>query len=138
MWNKYSQHSARSFSLILIVIGIVSTLAFSFVDRDTALDNEVNSQATGLLSFNVGLERDILISGAAIKDDFGDALVVADLNGDGQMDLAIGAKEYEPGSASNLGAVFVFFGPLTDAVLSATDAPLTIIGPRVTKALAPV
>ena len=65
----------------------------------------------------------------ASKDDFGDALVVADLNGDGQMDLAIGAKEYEPGSASNLGAVFVFFGPLTDAALSAADAPLTIVGP---------
>ena len=129
MWNKYSQHSARSFSLILLVIGIASTLAFSFADRDTSLDNEVNSQATGPLSFNVGLERDILISGMASKDDFGDALVVADLNGDGQMDLAIGAKEYEPGSASNLGAVFVFFGPLTDAALSAADAPLTIVGP---------
>ena len=129
MWNKYSQHSARSFSLTLLVIGIVSTLAFSFVDRDTSLDNEVNSQATGPLSFNVGLERDILISGVASKDDFGDALVVADLNGDGQMDLAVGAKEHEPGSVSNLGAVYVFFGPLTDSSISAASAPLVILGP---------
>ena len=89
MWNKYSQHSARSFSLTLLAIGIASTLAFSFVDKDTSLDNEVNSQATGPLSFNVGLERDILISGVASKDDFGDALVVADLNGYGKMDLSI-------------------------------------------------
>ena len=46
-----------------------------------------------------------MISGEGSADDFGDALVVADLNGDGQMDLAVGAKEHEPGSVSNLGAV---------------------------------
>ena len=35
------------------------------------------------------------------------------------MDLAVGAKEYEPGSVASLGAVFVFFGPLTAAAISA-------------------
>ena len=129
MWNKYSKHSIRYLSLILIGIGIASTLAFGFADRDKSVESQVHSQETEPLKFNIGLERDILISGAGSKDDFGDALVVADLNGDGQMDLAVGAKEYEPGSVANLGAVFVFFGPLTDAAISAANAPLTIIGP---------
>jgi len=129
MWNKYSKHSFRYLSLILIAIGIASTLAFSFADKDKSFDNQVHSQADDPLSFNIGMERDILISGVGTSDDFGDALAVADLNGDGQMDLAVGAKEHEPGSVSNLGAVFVFFGPLTDADISASNAPLTIIGP---------
>ena len=129
MWNKYSKHSIRYLSLILIGIGITSTLAFGFADRDKSVESQVHSQETELLKFNIGLERDILISGVGSKDDFGDALVVADLNGDGQMDLAVGAKEYEPGSVANVGAVFVFFGPLTDAAISAANAPLTIIGP---------
>ena len=129
MLYRYRQHSIRYVSLLLLTIGIVSTLAFGFLDTDKSVESQVHSQTTGPLKFNIGLERDLLISGVGKADDFGDALVVADLNADGQMDLAIGAKEYEPGSASNLGAVFVFFGPLTDAALSATDAPLTIVGP---------
>ena len=129
MWNKYRKHSIRYLSLILIGIGIASTLAFGFADRDKSVESQVHSQETEPLKFNIGLERDILISGAGSKDDFGDALVVADLNGDGQIDLAVGAKEYEPGSVANLGAVFVFFGPLTNAAISAANAPLTIIGP---------
>ena len=126
MWNK---HSTRYVSLLLLTIGIVSTLAFGFVDRDEFLESEVHSQETKPLKFNIGLERDILISGVGKADDFGDALVVADLNADGQMDLAVGAKEHEPGSVSNLGAVYVFFGPLTDSSISAASAPLVILGP---------
>ena len=129
MWDKYSKHSFRYLSLILIGIGIASTLAFGRSDRDKSFETPVHSQETKPLKFNIGPERDILISGIGTSDDFGDALAVADLNGDGQMDLAVGAKEHEPGSVSNLGAVFVFFGPLTDAAISATNAPLTIIGP---------
>ena len=129
MWNESSRHTIRYFSLALLAIGIISTLAFSFVDSGKSVESQVHAQTTEPLRFNIGLERDILISGVASKDDFGDALVVADLNGDGQMDLAVGAKEYEPSSVSNLGAVFVFFGPLTDAAISAANAPLTIMGP---------
>ena len=128
MWNK---HSIRHVSLLLLTIGIVSTLAFGFVDRDKSVENQVHSQETEPLKFNIGLERDILISGVGTEDDFGDALVIADLNGDGQMDLAVGAKEHEPGSVSNLGAVYVFFGPLTDAAISAASAPLIILGPGI-------
>ena len=128
MWNK---HTIRYVSLLLLTIGIISTLAFGFVDRDKSVENQVHSQETEPLNFNIGLERDILISGVGTEDDFGDALVVADLNGDGQMDLAVGAKEHEPGSVSNLGAVYVFFGPLTDAAISAASAPLIILGPGI-------
>ena len=128
MWNK---HSIRHVSLLLLTIGIVSTLAFGFVDRDKSVENQVHSQETEPLKFNIGLERDILISGVGTEDDFGDALVIADLNSDGQMDLAVGAKEHEPGSVSNLGAVYVFFGPLTDAAISAASAPLIILGPGI-------
>ena len=126
MWNK---HSIRYVSLLLLTIGIISTLAFGFVDRDKSVESQVHSQETEPLKFNIGLERDILISGVGTEDDFGDALVIADLNGDGQMDLAVGAKEHEPGSVSNLGAVYVFFGPLTDSSISAASAPLVILGP---------
>ena len=128
MWNK---HSIRYLSLLLLSIGVVSTLAFGFVDRDKSVESQIHSQETEPLMFNIGLERDILISGVGTEDDFGDALVIADLNGDGQMDLAVGAKEHEPGSVSNLGAVYVFFGPLTDAAISAESAPLIILGPGI-------
>ena len=131
MWNKYRKHSIRYLSLILIGIGVASTLAFGFADRDKSVESQVHSQETEPLKFNIGLERDILISGVGTEDDFGDALVIADLNGDGQMDLAVGAKEHEPGSVSNLGAVYVFFGPLTDAAISAASAPLIILGPGI-------
>ena len=104
---RYRKHSIRYLSIVLLAIGIVSTLAFGFVDRDKSVQNQVHSQADESLRFNIGFERDILISGEGSADDFGDALVVADLNGDGQMDLAVGAKEHEPGSVSNLGAVYV-------------------------------
>ena len=129
MLYRYRQHSTRYVSLLLLTIGIVSTLAFGFVDRDKSVENQVHSQETEPLKFNIGLERDILISGVGTEDDFGDALVIADLNSDGQMDLAVGAKEHEPGSGSNLGAVYVFFGPLTDSSISAASAPLVILGP---------
>ena len=129
MVNRYRKHSVRYVSIVLLAIGIVSTLAFGFVDRDKSVQNQVHSQVDESLRFNIGFERDILISGEGSADDFGDALVVADLNGDGQMDLAVGAKEHEPGSVSNLGAVYVFFGPLTGEDLSASDAPLIILGP---------
>ena len=128
---RYRKHSIRYLSIVLLAIGIVSTLAFGFVDRDKSVQNQVHSQADESLRFNIGFERDILISGEGSADDFGDALVVADLNGDGQMDLAVGAKEHEPGSVSNLGAVYVFFGPLTGEDLSASNAPLIILGPGI-------
>ena len=60
MWNK---HSIRYLSLILIGIGIASTLAFGFADRDKSVESQVHSQETEPLKFNIGLERSFIGGG---------------------------------------------------------------------------
>ena len=57
MWNKYRKHSIRYLSLILIGIGVASTLGFGFADRDKSVESQVHSQETEPLKFNIGLER---------------------------------------------------------------------------------
>ena len=65
------------------------------------------------------------LTGEVAGDQAGTSVAVTDLDGDGQMDLAIGA----PGSdraVAGAGAVFVFYGPITaDAGLDQAHAMLT-------------
>ena len=75
MLYRYRQHSIRYVSLLLLTIGIVSTLAFGFLDTDKSVESQIHSQTTGPLKFNIGLERDLLISGVGKADDFGDCLL---------------------------------------------------------------
>ena len=63
MWNKYRKHSIRYLSLILIGIGVASTLAFGFADRDKSVESQVHSQETEPLKFNIGLERSFIGGG---------------------------------------------------------------------------
>lgn len=54
---------------------------------------------------------------------FGDAVLMVDLNGDGQDDAVVGATRADVGSASGAGQVFVFLGP------SYSSPPITINDP---------
>ena len=63
MWNKYRKHSIRYLSLILIGIGVASTLAFGFAGRDKSVESQVHSQETEPLKFNIGLERSFIGGG---------------------------------------------------------------------------
>ena len=63
MWNKYRKRSIRYLSLILIGIGVASTLGFGFADRDKSVESQVHSQETEPLKFNIGLERNSIGGG---------------------------------------------------------------------------
>ncbi len=54
---------------------------------------------------------------------FGDAVLMADLNGDGQPDAVVGASRSDVSNLSDAGQVFVYFGP------SYSSPPLTINDP---------
>ncbi|MGH2543064.1 MAG: calcium-binding protein, partial [Ardenticatenaceae bacterium] len=52
-----------------------------------------------------------------------------DLNADGFTDLAVGARQADPGGRENAGETYVLFGPLAPGTLElATDADLTLNG----------
>ncbi|HEX8820208.1 MAG TPA: MopE-related protein [Archangium sp.] len=58
----------------------------------------------------------------------GSSIAVADVNGDGKGDLLVGAPRYDVSTtATDAGAVFVFFGPLS-GTKSLTDADLILTG----------
>jgi hypothetical protein len=44
---------------------------------------------------------------------FGEALAVDDIDGDGTVDVAVGAPGYDAGAVADAGRVYVFFGPWT-------------------------
>ncbi|MCK6524668.1 hypothetical protein L6R49_24945 [Myxococcota bacterium] len=67
------------------------------------------------------------VTGAASSDSLGAMLSGGDLNNDGLDDLVLGSTGYDYGGAST-GAAFVFFGPLSGALV-ATDADAVLAGP---------
>ncbi len=56
-----------------------------------------------------------VISGSQAGMQFGSCLAVADLGGDGDLDLIAGAPLFDPGTAQNQGALFIFFNSGTTA-----------------------
>ncbi|WP_227134445.1 hypothetical protein [Halorubellus salinus] len=66
--------------------------------------------------------------GEATNDTFGAALAnVGDLNGDGVADVAVGAPENDTGGI-DAGAVYVFYGPVNESDLNASQANVTVYG----------
>jgi hypothetical protein len=64
---------------------------------------------------------------------FGIEVAVGDLDGDGSDDLAIGAIKHTNSSSSGSGqdgAVYIFYGPLTDGILAETDADAVLEAPE--------
>lgn len=75
-------------------------------------------------------EADLTLSGQAPDVHAGYAVTVGDLNGDGFGDLAVGfVSAFKPGSGSTQGpgAVYIFYGPLTQPLVP-TMANATLYG----------
>lgn len=68
----------------------------------------------------------VQLLGSAVGDDFGASLVVDDFDGDGAVDLLVGA----PGSAT--GGAHLFYGPVTASALATIDNRYTGTGASAT------
>jgi hypothetical protein len=66
-------------------------------------------------------------TGSTAYDYFGRAFDSGDMNGDGNMDLAIGAGGYD-GAGSSAGATAIFFGPISAGSATITEADSTFLG----------
>jgi len=77
-------------------------------------------------------QDDFRLAGDHEFDTFGGDVAVADANGDGQLDIVVGANGYDGGGGANgeSGAVFVFFGSLDPPdVRKASQADIVLSGP---------
>ncbi len=76
---------------------------------------------------------DVVISNEGDQTDFGIEVAIGDLDGDGHDDLAIGASSHTNSTSSGSGsdgAVYVYYGPLADVILTESDADALIEGPE--------
>lgn len=72
---------------------------------------------------------DVKIYGKALGDLFGSSICMGDLNADGVDDLVIGAEGVDGLSTVEVGAAYVFFGPIVGGTtLSAADADQVVLG----------
>jgi hypothetical protein len=75
---------------------------------------------------DIATAASVVVSGSTSKDRLGEGLHASDLDGDGVVDLALGAP-YEDTAASAAGAVGIFYGPVSGSI-SWTDADARITG----------
>ncbi|MCH8850744.1 MAG: FG-GAP repeat protein [Chloroflexi bacterium] len=74
-------------------------------------------------------EQDLRFKGTNERDNFGQAVALGDVNGDGALDVVITAPlaDAADGSREDGGAAYVFFGPLpTEGLLRAVDADVIV------------
>ena len=74
---------------------------------------------------------DMRVLGSSYDDQSGRAVAYGDINGDGYMDIIIGAHQADPGGRSNAGETYVIFGsssPPATIDLSTESAGITVYG----------
>jgi uncharacterized protein involved in tellurium resistance len=98
-------------------------------------DGSTVTRDAARLGFHTGISgslplaaADTAVHGAGANESFGSAVAAGDVNGDGETDLVVGAPHADRGNASNVGAVYVFYGPVAAGNLSARNASLTLYG----------
>lgn len=110
----YSYANAISYSSnidAMQVAGIGDFNGDGTLDYMTGIQSANDASAVGnsgqaILSFS-GATADVMLAGLTTGDRAGESIAgIGDLNGDGRMDVAIGA----PGSGGDKGAVYVLFG----------------------------
>jgi len=80
-------------------------------------------------SGTASLLADGRVTGSAATDGLGNALTAAgDINGDGDLDLLVGAASATSSGLNDSGAAYLFYGPLS-GTLSASAADATLSGP---------
>ena len=86
---------------------------------------------TNQVILKIAKEHDVAIAGEH-RDWFGYDVAVGDINGDGQVDLLVGAPESDLDSRFRSGAVFGFLGPIDSTVTGAAQADIKYRGFDVT------
>ncbi|RMF68223.1 MAG: T9SS C-terminal target domain-containing protein [Calditrichaeota bacterium] len=74
---------------------------------------------------------DVTISGESEQDHFGIAVATGDFDGDGQQDIAVGARRADPGNSSDVGKVYLFPSQAVwpkQLDLSNSAAKVTLVG----------
>ncbi|MCB9793567.1 MAG: FG-GAP repeat protein [Alphaproteobacteria bacterium] len=100
-------------------------------NADEVCGDLTDNDCDGLLD-ECGPQGDLDLSDAWLKitgsfedDSFGDSVAGADVNGDGDVDLIVGAP-YVDDDDYNAGATYVFYGPFSGGELEAADADLRL------------
>jgi hypothetical protein len=71
---------------------------------------------------------DVMMTGEASSDKFGNFLASGDFNADGKTDLTVGAYEYDAGGGFHPGRVYIFYNDGSIPTTAAT-ADVTMTGP---------
>ena len=94
-------------------------------DEDEVCGNGVDEDCDGADWCPID-PSDVYVAAPAERDQLGTALAAADLDGDGQHDLIVGADDHDAGGDA-AGAAFLLAGPLT-AARNASAAEATVLG----------
>ena len=108
---------------------LAASLLIAFIAAVFAMGN--SAAQTNQLVLKIAKEFDVAIAGEH-RDWFGYDVSVGDINGDGQVDLLVGAPESDLDSRFRSGAAFGFLGPIDSTVTGAAQADIKFRGFDVT------
>ena len=105
---------------VVVISTLTALAAFIAAQTDTAAQS---SQVV----FQIAQDSDVTIAGER-GDKFGSSVSVADIDGDGQADILVGAPESDLDSNVRSGAAFGFFGPIGASVTDSSQADVKFKG----------